>query len=262
MMQIAIVKIPLIPIRIAPSEKSEMTDQLLFGDSFHILEEKADWLYINTSPNNYKGWINSPKNYKLIPETAYQTLHKKKHICTQPLTTIESITQNSYLTVPGGSCLYNYDKQEKSAKIADEQYMIHGVIDEEQELTRTFITETALPYLNAPYVWGGKTILGIDCSGLTQIIYRMAGVEIPRDSSEQVQKGTTVNFLAEAKPGDLAFFDNAEGIITHVGILLENNKIIHASGRVRIDPIDHQGIFNQEQNKYTHKLRVIKNMID
>ena len=122
------------------------------------------------------------------------------------------------------------------------------------------ITENALIYLNAPYLWGGRTPLGIDCSGLTQMIYRLQGIDLPRDAYQQAKVGTTLSFIEESEPGDLAFFDNEEGKVIHVGIILKDNHIIHASGKVRIDRIDQQGIFNSEIGNHTHKLRLIKSI--
>jgi cell wall-associated NlpC family hydrolase len=122
------------------------------------------------------------------------------------------------------------------------------------------LVENALMYLNAPYLWGGRSPLGIDCSGFTQMVYRLQGVDLPRDAYQQAEVGTTLSFVEESEPGDLAFFDNTEGKITHVGIILEDNHIIHASGKVRIDRIDQQGVFNTEIGNHTHKLRLIKSI--
>ena len=110
-------------------------------------------------------------------------------------------------------------------------------------------------------MWGGKSPLGIDCSGFVQIIYKILGIKIPRDTNMQVLQGQTINFIGEITAGDLAFFDDEEGNIIHTGIILNQEEIIHASGKVRIDKFDHQGIFNREEKKYTYKLRVIKRLI-
>jgi cell wall-associated NlpC family hydrolase len=116
-------------------------------------------------------------------------------------------------------------------------------------------------YLNAPYLWGGKTPFGIDCSGFTQMVYKLNGYHLKRDASQQATEGEPLSFIEESEPGDLAFFDNEEGKIIHVGIIMDNNYIIHSSGKVRIDRLDHLGIYNAETNRHTHKLRVIKKMI-
>ncbi len=117
--------------------------------------------------------------------------------------------------------------------------------------------ETAARFLNCPYIWGGRIPSGIDCSGLTQLVYKIHGIAIPRDSWQQSEAGTVVSFLEEAENGDLLFFDNDKGKISHVGILMAQGLVIHASGRVRIDRLDHQGIYRDDLKRYTHKLRTI-----
>jgi len=123
------------------------------------------------------------------------------------------------------------------------------------------LAKTAYLFLNAPYLWGGRNLLGIDCSGFTQIVYKINGIPLDRDASQQALQGQTLSFIEESEAGDLAFFDDTEGNITHVGLLLEDHHIIHASGCVRIDRIDQSGIFNSETQSHTHKLRFIKKMI-
>jgi cell wall-associated NlpC family hydrolase len=124
-----------------------------------------------------------------------------------------------------------------------------------------YIKHTALSYMHAPYQWGGRTIAGIDCSGLTQMVYKMCGIPIPRDASQQALEGETLDFLQNGRCGDLAFFDNAEGKIVHVGMLLDNATIVHATevaGRVVMDRIDPGGIISTCLRKRTHNLRVVK----
>jgi cell wall-associated NlpC family hydrolase len=116
----------------------------------------------------------------------------------------------------------------------------------------------AMLYLNAPYLWGGRTPFGIDCSGFVQMVYKLQGLKLLRDASQQATQGEVISLLAEAEQGDLAFFDDEEGNITHVGMIIDSQRIIHCSGRVQIDNLDHEGIFNVRLQKYTHKLRLIK----
>jgi cell wall-associated NlpC family hydrolase len=126
---------------------------------------------------------------------------------------------------------------------------------------KSSLIETAFMYVNAPYLWGGKTPFGIDCSGFTQMVYKLNGYALLRDASQQATQGVPLSFIEESEAGDLAFFDNEEGKIIHVGIIMDDNYIIHASGKVRVDRLDHLGIYNAELNKHTHKLRVIKKII-
>jgi cell wall-associated NlpC family hydrolase len=118
-----------------------------------------------------------------------------------------------------------------------------------------------MTFLNAPYMWGGRSPFGIDCSGFTQAVYKLKRIKLLRDASQQSTLGEPLSFLTEAEPGDLAFFDNEEGLISHVGIITDQQHIIHASGKVRIDRIDHEGIYNDEEKRYTHLLRIIKRII-
>jgi len=119
----------------------------------------------------------------------------------------------------------------------------------------------ALLYLKAPYVWGGKSIFGLDCSGLCQQLYGLVGIQLPRDARQQIDHGRPVHFVAQARPGDLAFFDNAEGRIVHVGLVMEEGQILHAHGEVRLDPLDHNGIYNRDRQRYSHKLRLLKRLL-
>jgi cell wall-associated NlpC family hydrolase len=159
-----------------------------------------------------------------------------------------------------GSFLPNYNKNKVSFNVTD--YVFDGLtFDTSKESLKNKLVENAYLYLNTPYLWGGRSPFGIDCSGFTQLLYKLNGVKLPRDASQQAKVGQTLSFVEESEAGDLAFFDNEEGNIIHVGMVLDNNRIIHASGKVRIDRLDHQGIYNVDTNKYSHRLRLIKKII-
>jgi cell wall-associated NlpC family hydrolase len=135
------------------------------------------------------------------------------------------------------------------------------VTNTQQTQSASNINYITRQFLNVPYLWGGKTPFGIDCSGFSQIVVRCIGINLHRDAYQQAEQGKVVSFLEEVQTGDLAFFDNEEGRITHVGIMLNSHSIIHASGKVRLDNIDSYGILDAENRNYSHKLRIIKRLL-
>lgn len=245
-----------IPLRIEPSDTSEMISQVLFGEHFTVLETKKQWRYIKLAFDGYRGWIDH-KQVEEINEDYFNTLQNTKPIFSIELINYASTEEKKLIPLSIGAILPNYSK--KQFKINNREYTFDGKTLE-ASLTKNSVIDTAFMYLNAPYLWGGKTPFGIDCSGFTQMVYRMNGYKLFRDASQQAKQGEVLSFIEESEPGDLAFFDNAEGNITHVGIILANNYIIHASGEVRLDRLDQSGIYNQERNRHTHKLRMIKKM--
>ncbi len=239
-----------IPLREMPSDLSQMTSQLLFGDVFKVLAKEAEWIQIQNSYDDYIGWIDSKQQLPLN----LADLDKLKPLrFTNNQMGLIKTDFDTYTVLPASSfptnTKFNVGSTNFEADFPLQAFLFNRSVE---------IPKLALIYLNAPYLWGGKTPFGIDCSGFTQNVYKMAGIKLKRDAAQQANQGHTLSFLSEAKPGDLLFFDNADELITHVGILLDDNKIIHASGKVRIDSIDHQGIYNNETKRYSHKLRLIK----
>ena len=230
--------------------ESELVSQLLYGDCFKILSSKNEWLQIKTLNDSYVGWINNNQINEISKINAEKITFDHKIFSTRLIDYIET-DENKLSSIVLGS------------NIGACKYLGHKYDGPKTKKTKTKpnLTKVASMYLNSPYLWGGKTPFGIDCSGLTQMIYRINGYKIPRDASQQSELGETLSFIEESEPGDLAFFDNKEGKIIHVGMLLENNYILHAHGNVRIDRIDQTGIFNQEKQKHSHKLRIIKKII-
>lgn len=259
-MSYGICEYSLIPVRIEPGNKSEMVTQLLFGHTFIIIEEQAEWYQIRITDDNYEGWIDR-KLANLISEQEFKHLTSNPHqIATDLVQVITNLTTNSMFPILLGSNIYS--ETEKSFFFNKQEYAFDGALtSSEQDFSRARIIENALMYQHAPYLWGGKSPFGIDCSGLVQMAFYLSGIKLLRDASQQATQGETINLISDAAPADLCFFDNEEGEITHVGILLPDSKILHASGHVRIDSVDHQGIFNSETQTYSHKLRIIKKII-
>jgi len=253
-MNYGICNLSMIPLRIEPSDQSEMVSQVLFGEHFKVLDKSKQWRKIRLAYDKYEGWIDE-KQYLEIKKEYYTELNSNPIFLSNELVDFASNANTQLLTIPLGSTLPDYDKS--TFLLKEEKFTFEGKIASDKG-KKSDIIKTAFMYLNTPYLWGGKTPFGIDCSGLTQMVYKLNGYKLLRDASQQATQGEVLSFIEESEPGDLAFFDNTEGDIIHVGIIMANNHIIHASGCVRIDRIDQSGIFNEQIKKHTHKLRVIK----
>lgn len=243
-----------VPGRSKAADSSEMTTHILFGETFLILEEEEKWLKIKLDADAYECYLDK-KQCTFISESTHQSIlaEKPKYVGELIHVATNQVSGELYPLVMGSRLPLIKDGV---ILIENHSFSYEGQIVSEDSPAN--LIETAYSFLNSPYLWGGKSPLGIDCSGYTQTVFKLAGVQLPRDAYQQAEIGDTLNFVDEAIAGDLAFFDNAEGKITHVGIMLDNQRIIHASGKVRIDLIDHYGIFNEEINNYSHKLRLIK----
>jgi hypothetical protein len=251
----AICNLSIIPMRFEASDRSEIVTQILFGEHFEIIEQDRQWSKVKLQFDDYEGWIDS-KQYQLISKEDYDLLSKDAIILSSDLVEYVSTPNNSLIPITlGASLSFLNHASINSSNYEFEGLKITGV------KSKADLINTAYMYLNAPYLWGGKTPFGIDCSGFTQMVYKLNGYKLFRDAAQQASQGDVLSFIEESEPGDLAFFDNEEGKIIHVGIMLENNYIIHASGKVRVDRLDHLGIYNAETNRHTHRLRVIKKII-
>lgn len=255
--QFGICNLALVPLRTDPSDRSEMSSQLLFGDSFVILEVGEKWTRVVTSYDDYEGWIDN-KQYVVISDIDHAGLSNLNTIL--GLSAIHDVLKtdtSEVLSLLAGTIIPQ--TVDNYFYLGETRYKLEGQVRHPNiNEFRSSVTDAAMFFMNAPYLWGGRSVFGIDCSGFTQMVFRQFGIRLKRDAWQQAEQGELLGFIQEARAGDLAFFDNEEGRITHVGIMLDNNRIIHASGKVRIDTIDTQGIFNKEQNKYTHKLRIVK----
>lgn len=236
----AICSVSVAPVRRDPSEKVEMVTQMLFGESCDVLEEQKFWTRIRMHYDGYEGWI----DVKQIRPVSEQYIADRK---------VTTITENfSSVIMKDGRTLLSMGSEVEFPVVASRRS--HDL--------RESIVETAREFLNIPYLWAGKSFFGVDCSGLVQLVYKIHNIKLPRDSHQQAEVGEALTFVEESLPGDIAFFENSEGKVVHVGIMMDHQQIIHASGKVRIDTLDSTGIFNRELNQHTHRLRFVKRIIE
>ena len=245
-----ICNLSIVPLRNEPTDTSELVSQVIYGDFFKILEQRKKQSKIRLAFDKYEGWIDN-KQYIEINESEYKTLSKEPLKLSTDLVEFIEDENHQLFPIPIGTQL-------NGLSLLNHNYEGNSI---NKKATKPNIVKTAFTFLNAPYLWGGKTPFGIDCSGFTQMVYKLNGYKLLRDASQQATQGEALSFIEESQPGDLAFFDNNEGNIIHVGIIMKDNYIIHAHGKVRIDRLDHSGIYNVDKNIHTHKLRVIKKII-
>lgn len=223
------------PIRAEVSEKSEMTSQILYGETCEIIKTEGLYSKIKMDFDGYEGWVNS------------SVLKKENSEISKNL-----MTQNyGVFDLPEGRNLISLGSE---VAFETENFVDNNNI-------RESLVGSAKKFINVPYLWGGRSYFGIDCSALVQLVYKIHGIALPRDADKQAELGEARDFVEESEPGDLAFFEDETGFISHVGLVLSPFELIHASGKVRIDSLDFSGIYNAEKNKHTHKLRMVKTVI-
>lgn len=258
-MSYAICPISIAPVRTGSSNSSEMVSQLLFGELAEVLEAKGrQWVKVRCAYDNFVGWVAGNQLKAITPSEFERFQHHYAHSLElyHPL-----MAEDHYIPVVMGAQFPGFDGMR--FRLDDTYYTFSGqaVFPESIEARPEFVLKIARRYLNAPFLWGGRSPVGIDASGLVQMAFKLAGYALPREASQQIYMGEPVGFIEQAQPGDVAFFENKAGRISHCGIILSNNEILHAYGSVRIDSLDHYGIFSKAQGRYTHSLRLVKRLI-
>lgn len=253
-----IIRIPIASMRRGPSHRDEMISQLLFGESYSVTEISADgeWMKIVASYDRYEGWIQQQQHHAISDEYFEQIGNTEYKVSTDVASTI--LFNRHYMNIVMGSILpisvNELFKMEEQLAFNGESKNL-GIKSSWDQ-----IRQFAMKYMYTPYLWGGKSPFGIDCSGFTQMVFRIGGYFIARDSRDQVNHGEEIPF-GKHEPGDLAFFVNEQGTINHVGLVLEEGKIIHASGEVRIDQLEAQGITRQDTGRLTHPLQTLRRIL-
>lgn len=243
-----------VPLRKESKESSEQISQLIFGDTFSILKEEGQWAFIKLYYDNYEGWISKNQYIKISSEEFFVLTKSKPLYTLSPITKIKieniKTSKTHIINAPIGSRLLSKSYRVNFYKIE----LLQDSLTPPIKLTRQSLEEITELFDRVPYLWGGKSIFGIDCSGFSQTILKFFNKPLLRDASMQITQGEKIENLSQAKAGDLAFFSSESGKITHVGILLSNSMIVHASGFVRTDRIDEKGIIREEDKTYSHTL--------
>jgi len=248
----------IVPVRADHADESEIMTQMLFGDTFEILKTHNQWKYIKAHYDGYEGWIDE-KVVLELSENEYNNINNEPKYYTADVLTEVIFPESGRFLLPMGSVLPHFNPEKMTLQMGDETGVFSGNFIT-GKLSKAEILELAFTYINSPYLWGGKTHFGLDCSGLTQMAYKIGGYNLLRNAKDQATQGTEIS-LDQAEAGDLAFFSNTKGKVIHVGFLLGNGTIYHSHGNAHIDPIDEKGIWSNKFQRYSHRLTSVKRII-
>ncbi len=234
--------------------------QVLFGELVRIVNIKnSKWVRIVCDWDETLGWMH-PSHLHMIDAKTYRSIKNQKHLCLELIYGIISADQSIPISI--GACLHNFDGINARMPFGKFQFSGQVYSLDSAQLNESLLLKISNRFLHAPEMKGGRSVLGIDASGFIQLLFKFVGIDLPRHPAEQSQMGEDVGFVEQARIGDLAFFTDNNGVIAHVGMVTGPQSVIHVLGRVKIDKLDQQGVFDLEARRYKFKLRTIRRLID
>ena len=261
----------IVPMRAEAREGAEQNTQMLFGELCEIIEEQARWKRIRLESDGQEGWVDAKMVTKMSPAEykSYREAYTgSSAIVAMPMA--YAVSENNGQTIPltAGTRLAKYQvTKDEAQKVFFGRFEVLGVgfridpamvIAKSPDLNEQNLLQTVRFFLNIPYLWGGKNAMGMDCSGFTQVIMSLFGKALKRNAGEQATQGRKISDLSKVQAGDLVFFDHEDGKISHVGVAIDSERVIHCSGRVKVEKLDFNGIFNAETGVYSHHLMAIR----
>lgn len=248
---------PCVPLRKNPSETAEMLTEILYGETCQVMDESGSWVKMHNEADGYEGWA-TKKMLSPIQEELFADYDPAKQPVVSSACSLANDKHGGHMLLTGGSLLPFYNPKDHTFRT---EFGWMSINPNDVSHPCKDAADTARRFLHTPYLWGGKSCMGIDCSGLVQVVFRIHGTQLPRDAKDQIGCGIPIEKLDLCQNGDLAFFSNEAGNVTHVGILIDKNTIIHSSGWVHIDTIDKRGIYDERLGKYTHTLHALRRIV-
>lgn len=249
-----------IPVRTEPREGAEQSTQMLFGELAEVLDEQPRWTKIRLESDGQEGWVDAKMITPMSDEEYRSYSEALSSAATMKFPMTYAVSENNGQTIPltAGTRLTHYKDGRFEVLGVGFRIDPNMVITHALEMTQENLLQAVRFFLNTPYLWGGKNAIGMDCSGFTQVVMSLFGRQLLRNASEQATQGERVDELKKAQAGDLVFFDHEDGKISHVGIVIDAERVIHCSGRVKVEKLDETGIFNAETGNYSHHLCAIR----
>ena len=245
-------------VRARPRLDAALTSQLLFGEPVLLLQNLGEYQRVRCPEDGFEGFVRTDQ-LLAVPEDVFVAQLSRPAFNLDLFSMLRGPQQGVPITF--GARLADFDGLRLQHGGQYFEYSGQAALTDDITASADTLLRLAYKWLYVPGMHGGRTPMGVDPVAFVQLVYRILNLRLPRRADAMVERGELVDFVVQAQVGDVAFFDNAKRKIEHVGLLLPDSKILHVGDRVRVDALDHYGIFNYDLGRYTHRLRVVKRVL-